>query len=218
MNTVAEQSAGLAIGAAIAGGFYAGSIRVGDQVYGLIVAPKSEGDHDDIAWNKSLKKVEGAQFYFDGRANTQAMAEAGSKAAQWALGLKINGHDDWYIPSRDELELVYRNLKPGKEENYTYRHGENPSSVPVGYPYTEDAPGQTEVEAFRSGGAEAMEEAWYWTSTQYASDPALPGSRSSPMAASTTASSRSPTGSVLSAGFHFSPSTIQQFSGGHHGK
>lgn len=171
MNAVTEQATALVIGAAIAGGFFAGRIRVGDQVYGLIVAPKAEGNHDDAVWNKSQKMVDGARSYFDGFANTEAMAAAGSKIAAWARGLKIGGFNDWYIPSRDELELSYRSLKPGSQENYTHRNGENPSSVPVGYPYTEDSPTQTEVAAFRTGGAEAMEEAWYWSSTQYDPDP-----------------------------------------------
>lgn len=47
---------------------------------------------------------------------------------------------------------------------------DNPSSVPVGYAYMPDAPAQTDIEAFRSGGAEAFEERWYWSSTQYAGD------------------------------------------------
>lgn len=173
MNAVTEQAAILIAGAAMAGGFVAGKIRVGDDIFALIVAPKAEGEHDDAPWKKSQKTVEGALSYFDGRANTEAMAAAGSKVAKWARDLKIDGHDDWYIPSRDELELIYRNLKPGKQENYTYRHGENPSSVPVGYPYTDDSPAQTDVEVFRADGAEAMEEAWYWSSTQYAPSPSF---------------------------------------------
>ena len=149
-------------------GFYAGRILVGDHLFALIVAPKDGGEHDDTIWNKSLKAVSGAGSYFDGLANTRAMAEAGSKVAKWALGLALNGESDWYLPSRDELEILYRNLKPGTRENYEWRNGDNPSSVPAGYPYTAKLPGQTAAEQFRVGGAEAFEEAWYWTSTQYA--------------------------------------------------
>ena len=28
--------------------------------------------------------------------------------------LRIAGHADWYLPSQDELEIIYRNLKPPK--------------------------------------------------------------------------------------------------------
>ena len=171
MNAVAQaEKPSILIGAAFGGGFYAGQILVNGQVFALIVAPKVEGEHADSVWNKSTKMVEDAQSYFDGRTNTEAMAKAGSKIAQWALDLRIGGCDDWYLPSRDELELCYRNLKPTIDENWTHRHGENPSSVPVGYPYTERFPLQTEAEAFQDGKPEAFDAGWYWSSTQYASD------------------------------------------------
>ena len=163
----APQSIAQAFGTILEGGFYAGRIRVGEQEFSIIAAPKAEGEHKDTALNASLKRVSGALSFFDGLANTKAMAEAGSKLAKWAQGLAIGGHSDWYIPSRDELELCYRNLKPTREENWCYR-GDNPSSVPVGYAYMPDAPKQTDVEAFREGGADAFDDVWYWSSTQCA--------------------------------------------------
>lgn len=150
-----------------AGGFYAGRINVAGVVYALIVAPKDVGEQDDVQWNKSLKAIDGARSFFDGRANTEAMAEAGSKVAKWALGLEIGGYSDWYLPSRDELELAYRAFKPTNDENYCWR-GDNPSSVPVGYAYSLDAPAQTTTPAFRDKGAEAFAPEWYWSSTQFA--------------------------------------------------
>ncbi len=150
-----------------AGGFYAGRINVDGVVYALIVAPKNGGEHDDIAWSKGLKALDGARSFFDGQANTEAMAEAGSKLAKWALGLEIGGYSDWYLPSRDELELAYRAFKPTDDENYCWR-GDNPSSVPVGYAYSLDSPAKTTAEAFKEGGAEAFTPTWYWSSTQSA--------------------------------------------------
>src|SRR5690348_9212708 len=91
MNTVADKAAILIPGAAMAGGFFAGQIRIGQDLFAVIVAPKAGGEHADTPWNKSLKTVEGAQSYFDGRANTEAMATAGSEVAQWAKGLRIDG-------------------------------------------------------------------------------------------------------------------------------
>lgn len=155
-----------AFGTILEGGFYAGRIRLADGEYAIIVSPKAEGEHDDAAWGK-VKRVENAMSFFDGLANTKAMAEAGSKLAQWALDLSIGGQTDWYLPSRDELELCYRNLKPTTQENWCYR-GDNPSSVPPGYAYMPDAPAQSEVAAFRSGGAEAFDNTFYWSSTQSA--------------------------------------------------
>jgi hypothetical protein len=157
-----------AFGWPLEGGFYAGRIRLPAGEYALIVAPKAIGEHDDIKWGP-VKRLAGAMSFFDGHANTKAMADAGSKVAGWALELSIAGFADWYIPSRDELELCYRNLKPGRRENWCYR-GDNPSSVPVGYAYMPDAPAQTDVAAFRAAGDEAFDEAWYWSSTQCAGD------------------------------------------------
>jgi len=147
------------------GGFYVGRIRIDDVVHALIVSPQA-GDVDDTSWGARGKDVPGARSFFDGRANTLAMAEAGSKLAQRVLQMDINGFTDWYLPSRDELELLYRHLKPTKQENWCWR-GDNPSSVPAGYAYASDAPAQTSAEAFREGGREALEDTWYWSSTQY---------------------------------------------------
>ena len=133
----------------------------------LIVAPKAEGETKGT-WLDRYEAVPDARFAGDGLANTAAMAEAGSQLAAWARGLRIGGFDDWYLPSRDELELMYRNLKPTDHKNSaSYRDGENASSLPVGLAYTEERPAQTRVEAFRKGGVEAMEAEWYWASTQY---------------------------------------------------
>lgn len=158
------------IGTSMGGGFYAGRIRIGEDTFALIAAPKAEGEHDDTPWSKSLKAVEGALSYFDGRANTLAMATAGSKLAKWALGLRIGGADDWYLPSQDELEICYRNLKPTTEKNRCYaRSGINLSAVVPTYPYTPGFPAQTLAEAFQAGGEQAFEAAWYWSSTQHVS-------------------------------------------------
>lgn len=151
------------------GGFYVARIRVDGIDYALIVAPKAEGERDDIAWNDSLGSVGAALSYCDGLGNTAAMAAAGSELAQWARSLRIGGHDDWYLPSQDELELCYRYLKPTADKNACYaRSGVNVSAVPPTYPYTPDAPSQTDIIAFQEGGAEAFEESWYWSSTQHA--------------------------------------------------
>ncbi|WP_082054817.1 DUF1566 domain-containing protein [Cupriavidus basilensis] len=160
----------LRAGDAAGGGFYAGQIRQADGVYALIVAPKGTGEHAESVWNSDRSRVDGALSYFDGAANTAAMAEAGSDLAKWALGLQVNGNHDWYLPARDELELIYRNLKPTAGNYAGFRDGENPSSAPAGYAYTEELPTQTRVLLFQEDGSEVLEAEPYWSSTQSASN------------------------------------------------
>ena len=153
------------------GGFYAGRIFVGDQPFALIVAPKAEGEHGEAKWIDRRKDIFEAISYCDGLANTKAMAEAGSKLAKWALDLRIGGLGDWYLPSQDELEIIYRNLKPTTETNSCYaRSGINLSAITPTRPYTPHFPLQTQAEAFIEGGDQAFEADWHWSSTRHASD------------------------------------------------
>jgi len=153
------------------GGFYGGKIQShgGRKIFAIVWAPKALGETKAI-WLPSYKDVPNACSCFHSMDNTVAMAEAGSPLTHWARGLEIAGHKDWCVPARDVLEQGYRHLKPTSQENYaTFRDGDNPSSLPAGYPYTEQLPAQTAAEAFREGGAEAFDPAWYWSSTQYSS-------------------------------------------------
>ena len=169
MKSISPESLPI-IGTPLEGGFYAGHYAIDDKPIGLIISPKAIGQHPKaIVWNKSEKSVAGALSYVDGLANTQAMAEAGSKLAQWMRGLRIDGFEDWYLPAQDELEILYRNLKPATVENWCYaRAGINLSALPPTRPYTPDHPVQTMLEAFRKGGPEAFDLEAYWSSTQHA--------------------------------------------------
>jgi hypothetical protein len=170
MDTAEQNQVALpVIGAAFQGGFFAGLFRIGDNIYANVVAPKAEGDLDDTVWNSKYDSVAGTPGFNDSLANTDAMAAAGSEIAAKVRALRIGGFDDWAIPAIDVLELCYRNLKPGTEENDCYsRAGINVSAAPPTYPYTQAAPAQTSTEAFKEGADEAFETAWYWTSTQHA--------------------------------------------------
>jgi hypothetical protein len=158
------------IGTSMAGGYYAGRICIDGQAYALIVAPKAEGEHNPIKLLNSAKDVPAASSWNDGLLNTNFLAEAGSTLCQWIRGLRIGGFDDWYLPSLDELEILYRNLKPTTEENYIYnRSGLNVSALVPTRPYTMQDPAQTQAEVFQDGGTEAFDDAWYWSSTKHAS-------------------------------------------------
>jgi len=148
------------------GGYYAGRIMIDAQPFALIIPPKAESEHQAV-WIPNWKDVPDAKSYSDGLANTQAMAEAGSKIAKKALALGM------YIPSLDELEIAYRNLKPSARPNSCYaRSGINLNAIEPTPPYTPEFPSQTQAELFRKGAQEAFEPEWYWTSTQHASDSA----------------------------------------------
>lgn len=156
-----------AIGQAYGGGFVSGITR--DPVTGNHYLNITAGAEHELvgAWGEYGVKIEGADSLVDGRANTEAMAAAGSELAQKVLALTIGGHNDWAIPARDQQELQYRHFKPTAQENWACgRDGDNPHSEPVGLLYSEEDPKQTVHESFRKGGPEAFRDAWYWSSSQ----------------------------------------------------
>jgi hypothetical protein len=167
MNQPTSAAAALSLGDPVPGGFFGGLINILGQVHGIAVAGKSQGEFKG-AWLTRREDVPGAVSCFDSVANTIAMAAAGSELAQRILALNIDGVTGFSLPSRDVLEVLYRNLKPSTEENYcTFRDGDNPSAVPPTYPYTAAAPAQTVAQDFRKGGVHAFDEDWYWSSTQF---------------------------------------------------
>jgi hypothetical protein len=114
------------------------------------------------------------------------MVSAGSHpAAAFCAGLTIGGFSDWYLPARDELELLYRNLKPTTDANGTSSRslsaitypegsdvsgdtmGRNRNSNPLGAVYTSGDPAQTSITAFVTGGTEAFASALYWSSSEF---------------------------------------------------
>ena len=162
----------IAKGTPFEGGFYGGNINIHGVPHAVAWAPKALGETKAI-WLPSYTDVPNAASCFDSMTNTRAMAEAGSPLAKFALEANINGLTDWCAPARDVKEMGYRYLKPTTRKNScTFRDGDNPSSLPASYPYTETSPVQTLAEAFREGGAEEFEAEWYWSSTQYSSDSA----------------------------------------------
>ena len=158
-------SAGLPYG----GGYYAGKFTTGGKTYALIVSPKASGGESTAQWKTPDTPTAGTTSTNDGWANTNAMITAGASAhpaANFCRGLNINGYNDWYLPSKDELEICYRYLKPTTEANNT-SHGANSSAIPSTSNYTSGSPAQTSVAIFRTGNTEAFRtDTWYWSSTE----------------------------------------------------
>ncbi|NMY04593.1 DUF1566 domain-containing protein [Pseudomonas sp. WS 5059] len=156
----------LVIGQVYGGGHFIGITQEDGKLYRNIQAPKAFELRGVIGCYGV--DVAGARSYADSRSNTEAYAAAGSELAQRVVALVIGEQADWGIPARDVQELQYRHMKPTAQDNYcTWRDGDNPSSVPAGYPYTESSPGQTSLAAFQEGGKEAFGASWYVSSTQF---------------------------------------------------
>ncbi len=164
MNTAAKTVIPTIPGTPFEGGFFVSTYRVADATYALIDAGTA-GECGLIRWIDDYKDVPGACSFNDGAANTEAMVEAGSDLAKKIRALQIGGFSDWFLPSQNELELLYRHLKPTTEGNWGHS-GANPSALPPTHQYTDEAPVQTSAEAFREGGAQAFESAAYFSSTQ----------------------------------------------------
>ena len=169
------------VGQKCEGGYFAGVIRVGSTCYAIIVAPKST-QVIGLLFKTSADATANTQSVNDGWANTTLMNDSFHPAAQYCRNISAGGYTDWYLPSRDELELCYRNLKPTTQNNSVYAagaagsgnlglaNGTNPNSDPAGDAYTTTNPAQTTVTTFQSGGVEAFDtDNYYWTSTEYSS-------------------------------------------------
>lgn len=97
------------------GGVLAGLMRGenGKPDYFLIVPTDPAAEIESIEWGGKDKNEENACSEFDGQANTLALAvdnEIEHPAAQWAHELAIGKFDNFYLPSRRELALMYANV------------------------------------------------------------------------------------------------------------
>ena len=104
------------------GGIYAGIMagRDGQPDYHLILAPAEAGSFNDVEWGPYGKSIDGADSYFDGVANTAAMATADIDLAKRILALQIDGHADYHLPSQAEAHLLAANLKDQFEQDDWY--------------------------------------------------------------------------------------------------
>ena len=170
-NSITTDSAApTVIGQAFGGGYYAGKINDGGTLYYLIVAPKSSGETTGKTWG-TYGTTTGITSVIAGPTNTNSLNALGSsyQAAQYCKGLSIGGFTDWYLPAKNELEVLYFFLKPGTTSN-SAGYGSNANAVspePVSTNYSAGTPAQTSATTFRTGASsQEFVENFYWSSTE----------------------------------------------------
>jgi len=192
-----EVPSGIQAGDAFAGGFFVGYIdtvagtidsqddyQTGER-YALIVAPKNLEEPAPIEWDSQDRTGESGSFTrWDGLSSTDSILAKNDtsyevfehiRSIRSSNPVPSDGGSDWYVPAMDELELIYRNLKPVTADNdtssitYTFPgsqdNGFNPSSDPTASAYTAGDPSQTSVTDFQVGETESIDLDHYWSST-----------------------------------------------------
>jgi hypothetical protein len=170
-NSITTPAAGpTTIGQAWGGGYYAGKINVSGTQYYLIVAPKASGENSGRTWGPT-GVITGISSDINGPTNSASLAALGAayQAATFCEGLTIGGYSDWYLPAKNELEVLYYFLKPTTTANIT-TSGSNDNAVspePISTYYTSGSPAQTSAGiGFRTGETDAFASSNYWPSTE----------------------------------------------------
>ena len=157
-----------AIGAAYEGGFYYGQITIDGVIYNLVLSPRASGEVPASVYKNDALGFTGNTSLNDGKLIQENMVAAGISnfpAQEAVMAMTIGGFNDWYIPSKLELEIVYRNLKPNATQNVN-SSGANAYAVPPTSNYVAGNPSRTTLTNFRSTGTNNMTTDYYYSATQ----------------------------------------------------
>lgn len=129
----------VSIGDEVEGGIYAGTITYGDaREYHIILADVA-GTDGSISWGFDGVET-GVVDPDDGKANTDALVtQGGGPAVDHCVNYSAGGYGDWYLPAENELVFIH--------SNFAYYN--------------------TALPEFQQGGAQAFNEDYYWSSTEY---------------------------------------------------
>jgi len=137
------------------GGIYAGVMRGedGGSDYHLIVPTQEEAYAKAIEWGAQGVDEPGAKHMRDGYANTTALVDSESDhpAAEWAAALEIDGHSDFYLPSRAELRLIWVNVPELFEDGWYWSSTQSSPNGAWGQTF----PGGNQYGAYKDGGGRA---------------------------------------------------------------
>ena len=164
----------LVIGQAYGGGFFAGQISTagnGIADYNLVVGPVASAQAS-LSWKNANTATAGADSAINGPQNTADMVADGNSttypSAHFCNDLVTGGYSDWYMPAKNEIQIIYYFLKPTTTANNT-GYGSNANAVspqPISTNYTSGSPAQTSAVIFQTGGTEALTPESYWSSTE----------------------------------------------------
>ena len=116
----------VAVGDYFKGGLVYYILQQGDIGYDPTLKHGLIAGVDDISWgyatgyywdnNKTITTNASDTIVGRGKANTSLIVNAqgsGTYAASHCINLTLNGYHDWYLPSRDELKLLYTGIGKG---------------------------------------------------------------------------------------------------------
>ncbi len=159
------------IGSKWKGGYYAGEIKFKNgAIFYLIVSPRAQGILENMPMLTAAEKAAVLKappsltdIEFDGYTTSRNA----TLIKQHALLTKcdklnttggINGFKDWYVPSKAELDIIYRHFKPTTDANFgmTANSYSTDPADKLAFKASDNNPAQTKIEVFQGDGSESF--------------------------------------------------------------